>query len=98
MPIDLPRPRPLEPIEDDHSASRRLDVLELEAPHLIAEPTRTARSVRELATMLRATVASMRRLHAADSTIIEELWELADRTAGELAERLGELEREERRR
>lgn len=83
-------------MQPEHSASRRLDVLEADAPHLIARPGQAAARVHSSAGTLRMAIATGRREHAETGTVREELWELMYRLAGELGERLGELEREQR--
>lgn len=81
---------------DDHSASRHVDVLEAEAPHLIAHPGEAAARTQRGAGTLRLAIATARREHRETGDVREELWILMDWLAHELGEALGALEIERR--
>lgn len=83
----------------DHSASRRLDVLQREAPHLIAAPITfeaSKRLVRSTAGTLKLAIATGRRELGERGGVSEDVWTTIETLADELTWRLGELERAER--
>ena len=83
----------------DHSASRRVDVLAQEAPHLIAAPITfeaSKRLARETAGTLQLAIATGRRELAERGAVSEDVWSTIEELADQLTWRLGELERAER--
>lgn len=83
----------------EHSASRRVDVLAQEAPHLIAAPIAfeaSKRLVRETAGTLQLAITTGRRELAELGGVSEDVWTTIEELADQLTWRLGELERAER--
>jgi hypothetical protein len=83
----------------EHSASRRVDVLMQEAPHLIAAPLDLAAARRLVSTTgrtLQLAIATGRRELDARGAVSGEVWSTIEDLGEELERQLGELERAER--
>lgn len=83
----------------EHSASRRVDVLAQEAPHLIAAPIAfdaSKRLARETAGTLQLAIATGRRELQERGAVSDDAWSTIEELADQLTWRLGELERAER--
>lgn len=83
----------------EHSASRRVDVLAQEAPHLIAAPIAfdaSKRLARETAGTLQLAIATGRRELQERGAVSDDVWSTIEELADQLTWRLGELERAER--
>lgn len=82
---------------NEHSASRHLDVLREEAPHLVDETAPAGRRVRDAAAALKQAIDNGRVEHEENGSLSEATWNLLDLLNDQLIERLGELEQAERR-
>jgi hypothetical protein len=80
----------------DHSASRHVDVLRRDAPHLIANLTGAPARAREAGLALKAAIANARVELDDRGTLDESTWNLLDLLSEQLVDRLGELEAAER--
>jgi hypothetical protein len=81
---------------NDHSASRRVDILREEAPHLLLRLTSAPARVEDARAALKAALANARVEHTETGTLDESTWNLLDLLAEQLGDRFGELEAAER--